>query len=108
MSADATDGVVRDRRFGDTLDLLAGAALLLLVSKVLVDPLLVNHDCGVLLFSGEWLLQGKLPFRDYYSLNPPLIDYLQVFPRCSRASLACRCRSRSTSSCSRRSASRGP
>jgi hypothetical protein len=50
------------------------------VSRVLSDPLLVNHDCGALLFAGGWLLEGKIPFLDYYLLNPPLIDYLQVVP----------------------------
>ena len=73
-------GTPEDRRFAGTVDRLGVAALLLLVSRVLADPLLVNHDCGALLFAGGWLLEGKRPFLDYYLLNPPLIDYLQVVP----------------------------
>jgi hypothetical protein len=74
------DASADDRRFARTLDLLGGAGLLYLLSRVLSDPLLVNHDCGALLFAGRMLLEGKLPYVDFYELNPPLIDYLQVVP----------------------------
>ncbi len=69
-----------DLLFARSIDAAGGAALLVLLATVLADPLHVNRDCGALLFAGRMLLEGRLPFVDYYDLNPPLIDYVLTVP----------------------------
>ena len=69
-----------DLVFARSVDAAGGAALLVLLATVLADPLHVNRDCGALLFASRMLLEGRLPFVDYYDLNPPLIDYLLTVP----------------------------
>jgi hypothetical protein len=74
------DGNDDDLRSHQTMALLGGAGLLYLFSQILSAPRAVNWDCGALLFAGQMLLEGKLPYVDFYELNPPLILYLQVVP----------------------------
>jgi hypothetical protein len=77
---DATDGEDVDPRSHRTMDLFGGAGLLYLLSQILSAPTAMNWDCSALLFGGQMLLEGKVPYVDFYELNPPLVIYLQVIP----------------------------
>lgn len=45
-----------------------------------LHPLNVSADQSVYLECGELILQGKVPYRDFFDFNPPLIMYLNVIP----------------------------
>lgn len=46
----------------------------------LLHPLFASADTSVYLQIGELILQGKVPYRDFYDFNPPMIMYLNVVP----------------------------
>ncbi|MBK9772786.1 MAG: hypothetical protein IPP57_18540 [Candidatus Obscuribacter sp.] len=64
--------------------------VLLLLSFILIvtyklvfwalHPLNVSADQSVYLQCGELILQGKVPYRDFFDFNPPLIMYINVIP----------------------------
>ena len=45
-----------------------------------LHPLLVSSDQSVYLAMAELILQGKVPYRDFFDFNPPLIMYLNTIP----------------------------
>lgn len=59
-------------------------ALLVMVLQRLVywflHPLFVDSDQSVYLAMARLILQGKLPYRDFFDFNPPLVMYLSVIP----------------------------
>jgi hypothetical protein len=40
----------------------------------------MHPDCAMYLQCGQMLLSGKIPYVDFYDVNPPLIMYLSVIP----------------------------
>lgn len=59
------------------------AVVLLAVQRLVfwfLHPLYCSSDQSVYLQIGELILQGKVPYRDFYDFNPPLIMYLNVVP----------------------------
>ncbi|MBI5175661.1 MAG: hypothetical protein HY986_22435 [Candidatus Melainabacteria bacterium] len=58
------------------LFLLSGANLLYWS----MHPLSISADQSVYVQSGVLLLQGKIPYLDFFDFNPPLIIYLNVVP----------------------------
>jgi len=47
---------------------------------LLFEPLRVNRDAAIYLELGQYVLDGKLPYLDYYEINFPLIHFLSVIP----------------------------
>ncbi|MDX1986866.1 MAG: hypothetical protein SFV17_09265 [Candidatus Obscuribacter sp.] len=45
-----------------------------------MHPLSISADQSVYVQSGVLLLQGKVPYLDFFDFNPPLIIYLNVIP----------------------------
>ncbi|HMY02717.1 MAG TPA: hypothetical protein PKA48_05155, partial [Candidatus Obscuribacter sp.] len=45
-----------------------------------MHPLSISADQSVYVQSGLLLLQGKVPYLDFFDFNPPLIVYLNVIP----------------------------
>lgn len=43
-------------------------------------PLRLHWDLGLLLGCGQLVVQGKIPYVDFYELQPPLIMYLSAIP----------------------------
>ena len=43
-------------------------------------PLRINHDCALYLQTGGLLIEGNLPYVDFFDTNPPLIMYLNMVP----------------------------
>jgi transposase-like protein len=63
--------------------ILLACFLMLLCGRVfywLYHPLLVWCDQSVYLEIAELIVQGKVPYRDAFDFNPPLIMYLNVIP----------------------------
>ncbi|HNM48871.1 MAG TPA: hypothetical protein PKN86_04185 [Candidatus Obscuribacter sp.] len=62
--------------------LLVSLAALVLHRTVfwLMHPLLVSADQSVYLAMAELILKGKVPYRDFFDFNPPLIMYLNTIP----------------------------
>lgn len=48
--------------------------------RIALDPLGINSDSAMYLECGRQLLEGKVPYRDFVDLNPPLIMYLSTIP----------------------------
>ncbi len=59
-------------------------ALLVMVLQRLVywflHPLFVDSDQSVYLAMATLILQGKVPYRDFFDFNPPLVMYLNIIP----------------------------
>lgn len=55
---------------------------------ILFHPLEINHDTASLLQTGILLLEGKTPYVDFTSTNPPLIMYLNAFPAAVASTLS--------------------
>jgi hypothetical protein len=47
---------------------------------ILYHPLEINHDAAGLLQTGILLFEGKTPYLDFTSTNPPLIMFLNTIP----------------------------
>lgn len=63
--------------------LVLSACLLLALQRVFywtAHPLFVCSDQSVYLAMAELILAGKIPYRDFFDFNPPLIMYLNVVP----------------------------
>lgn len=66
------------------LSALIGAAVVLILVVVALIPAvpplyhMPGTDNAIFLFMGEKILQGDLPFRDWYDHKPPLIFYLNA------------------------------
>jgi len=45
-------------------------------------PLRLHWDLGLLLGCGQLVAEGKIPYIDFYELQPPLIMYLSAIPAC--------------------------
>lgn len=45
-----------------------------------VHPLLQYPDQSLYLDTALWLMEGKVPYRDFFDWNPPLIMYLSIIP----------------------------
>ncbi|MBK7838137.1 MAG: hypothetical protein IPJ49_10765 [Candidatus Obscuribacter sp.] len=43
-------------------------------------PYAISGDTAMYLQTGQFLLEGKLPYRDFQDLNPPLIMYVCALP----------------------------
>lgn len=43
-------------------------------------PYAISGDTAMYLQTGQFLLEGKLPYLDFQDLNPPLIMYLSILP----------------------------
>jgi hypothetical protein len=56
------------------LTLAVGLTLILLI------PMRVNHDCSVNIQIAKLLLEGNVPYVDFFEINPPLIMYLTAVP----------------------------
>lgn len=48
--------------------------------RLLQAPLAALGNNALFLYSGGLLLDGRLPYRDWWELNPPLITYLSAIP----------------------------
>ncbi len=51
-----------------------------LVYLILFSGVKVHHDCAYFLQSAQMLLKGAIPYVDFSGVNPPLANYLHVFP----------------------------
>lgn len=40
----------------------------------------INDDCAMYLQAGAMILSGKVPYRDFFDINPPLVFYLHTIP----------------------------
>ena len=47
---------------------------------ILFSGVKVHHDCAYFLQSAQLLLKGAIPYIDFSGVNPPLANYLHVFP----------------------------
>ncbi|MBN1680242.1 MAG: hypothetical protein JW966_08110 [Anaerolineae bacterium] len=47
---------------------------------LLAEPLEINHDAAIYTRTGQYILQGKIPYVDYVEINFPLIHYINVPP----------------------------
>ncbi|MFC1960612.1 hypothetical protein ACFLYO_07870 [Chloroflexota bacterium] len=56
------------------------AVFLILGLTFLLHPWRINTDNAMLLELGNFLLEGRQPYVDYYETNPPLIHYLNIIP----------------------------
>jgi hypothetical protein len=61
-------------------DLILTAAVLPVITKLALEPLMVNHDVGLHLDAGRMILEGGRPYVDFIDTNPPLIMYVSVLP----------------------------
>ena len=52
----------------------------ILAYTILAKPLNLNHDATLNLEIGRYLLEGRIPYLDYYEINPPLVQYLNILP----------------------------
>jgi hypothetical protein len=52
----------------------------LLLVAIGVRPLYISHDVSMYLEIGRRILEGQLPYVDYYEINFPIIHYLNVIP----------------------------
>ncbi|MFC1960611.1 hypothetical protein ACFLYO_07865 [Chloroflexota bacterium] len=59
---------------------LLTAVFLTLLLMFLLNPLHINHDAALHLELGNFLLDGRQPYVDYYETNPPLIHYINTIP----------------------------
>ncbi|HNA74015.1 MAG TPA: hypothetical protein PKW73_11780, partial [Candidatus Obscuribacter sp.] len=63
---------------------LVSLSLLVIVLQRLVywflHPLFVDSDQSVYLAMAKLILQGKVPYRDFFDFNPPLVMYLNIIP----------------------------
>ena len=55
---------------------------------ILFHPLEINHDTASLLQTGILLIEGKTPYVDFTSTNPPLIMYLNTVPAAVASALS--------------------
>ena len=55
---------------------------------ILFHPLEINHDAASLLETGILLVEGKTPYVDFTSTNPPLIMYLNAIPAAVASTLS--------------------
>lgn len=62
------------------LDIIIWQLLVGIFLHIISHPLDINHDCAALLQSGQLLLDGKLPYVDFVSTNPPFALYLNAIP----------------------------
>ncbi|NDJ33563.1 MAG: hypothetical protein GYB64_02775 [Chloroflexi bacterium] len=62
--------------------LLAGAGLLLVAALVLVitNPLRINHDVTLHLLAATHIVEGRVPYVDFFNINFPMIFYLDTLP----------------------------
>lgn len=63
--------------------LLALSCLLLLLKGIgffFFHPLIIGNDQSVYLAMGQLLLNGLVPYRDFFDFNLPMIIYLSSFP----------------------------
>jgi hypothetical protein len=58
--------------------LLATILFLTLMHSIIVNRFTLNHDCAVYIQAAQLILEGQLPYADFYEINPPLIMYLNV------------------------------
>lgn len=63
-----------------TWDLLVAIKLLTFAVILVIRPFNISHDCGLLLHASEQLLDGAVPYVDFFEQNPPLIYYLLAIP----------------------------
>jgi hypothetical protein len=70
------------RNFGSERHVVLTVALLLLgtLLLLLVFPLRISTDSALYLEAAEKILEGKLPYVDYYEINLPTVHYLSVLP----------------------------
>jgi hypothetical protein len=56
--------------------------LIVLASAVRIfrDPAAIHPDCALNLQLGQLILDGKVPYVDFFEINPPLIMYLNTIP----------------------------
>ena len=50
------------------------------LSFIFLHPLAISPDQALYLESGKLILQGRVPYLDFFDLNLPLIMYLNVIP----------------------------
>ncbi len=63
-----------------TWDLLVAIKLLTFAVILVIRPFNISHDCGLLLHASEQLVDGAVPYVDFFEQNPPLIYYLLAIP----------------------------
>jgi hypothetical protein len=60
--------------------LLIGVVLVVMLAMLIASPLRLNQDAALYMMIGEMVLDGQVPYIDYFENNFPLVHYLHVIP----------------------------
>lgn len=72
---------------GQLVPKLTALVVLVGLIRIALYPAHVQHDVALYLQTGQLLLRGQRPYKDFIDLNPPLIMYLSAIPAAVAAAL---------------------